>query len=232
METRQAPAPQPHSLACRQQAQARAQYAQQAGQQSGQQSGQQAQSPAWPARTVRMIVPFPPGGSADLLGRAVAQKMTENLGQSVVVENRAGVGGVLGADAVAKSPADGYTLMFQSVTSHGTNPAMYSKTPYSTEKDIQPLAVIASVPLMLVANPNFPAKSIAELIALAKKHIGWYSSGLNSSAEFRAKINLMGSEYSLENKELNAKNLVNEISMVIEKFYETQHNFLQKEIIN
>jgi tRNA-dihydrouridine synthase B len=69
-------------------------------------------------------------------------------------------------------------------------------------------------------------------IALAKKHIGWYSSGLNSSAEFRAKINLMGSEYSLENKELNAKNLVNEISMVIEKFYETQHNFLQKEIIN
>jgi tRNA-dihydrouridine synthase B len=69
-------------------------------------------------------------------------------------------------------------------------------------------------------------------IALAKKHIGWYSSGLNSSAEFRAKINLMGSEYSLESKELNAKNLVNEISMVIEKFYETQHNFLQKEIIN
>jgi len=85
------------------------------------------------------------------------------------VENRGGANGMIGADAVAKAAPDGYTLMFQSVTSHAINPTMYSKTPYSTEKDIIPLAVIAQVPMLLVANPNLGAKNIAELIALAKK---------------------------------------------------------------
>jgi tripartite-type tricarboxylate transporter receptor subunit TctC len=109
------------------------------------------------------------GGFADTLGRAVASQLGPILGQQIVVENRGGANGMIGADAVAKAAPDGYTLMFQSVTSHAINPTMYGKTPYSTEKDIVPLAVVASVPMLLVANPNLPAKNIAELIALAKK---------------------------------------------------------------
>ena len=103
------------------------------------------------------------------MGRTVAAQLGSILGQQVVVENRGGANGMIGADAVAKSAPDGYTLMFQSVTSHAINPTMYGKTPYSTEKDIVPLAVVASVPMLLVANPSLPAKNIAELIALAKK---------------------------------------------------------------
>jgi tripartite-type tricarboxylate transporter receptor subunit TctC len=109
------------------------------------------------------------GGFADTLGRAVASQLGPILGQQIVVEILGVANGMIGADAVAKAAPDGYTLMFQSVTSHAINPTMYSKTPYSTEKDIVPLAVVASVPMLLVANPNLPAKNIAELIALAKK---------------------------------------------------------------
>jgi len=95
--------------------------------------------------------------------------MSTILGQQVVVENRGGANGMIGADLVAKSLPDGYTLMLQSVTSHAINPSMYGKTPYSTEKDIVPIAIVGSVPMLLVANTNFPPKSISELISLAKK---------------------------------------------------------------
>jgi tripartite-type tricarboxylate transporter receptor subunit TctC len=128
-----------------------------------------AQTDAYPNRPIRLIVTWPVGGFADTLGRTVASQLTTSLGQQVVVENRGGANGMIGADAVAKATPDGYTLMFQSITSHAINPTMYGKTPYSTDKDIVPLAVIASVPLLLVENLNFPPKNIAELIALAKK---------------------------------------------------------------
>ena len=128
-----------------------------------------AQADAYPNRPIKLIITWPVGGFADTLGRTVANQLGPILGQQIVVENRGGANGMIGADAVAKAAPDGYTLMFQSVTSHAINPTMYSKTPYSTEKDIVPLAVIAQVPMLLVANPNLAAKNIAELIALAKK---------------------------------------------------------------
>lgn len=128
-----------------------------------------AQTDTYPNRPIKLIITWPVGGFADTLGRTVAAQLGSILGQQVIVENRGGANGMIGADAVAKSAPDGYTLMFQSVTSHAINPTMYGKTPYSTEKDIIPLAVVASVPMLLVANPSLPAKNIAELIALAKK---------------------------------------------------------------
>jgi tripartite-type tricarboxylate transporter receptor subunit TctC len=128
-----------------------------------------AQSDIYPNRPIKLIITWPVGGFADTLGRTLAGQLGAILGQQVVVENRGGANGMIGADAVAKSAPDGYTLMFQSVTSHAINPAMYGKTPYSTEKDIVPIAVVASVPMLLVANPNLNAKSVSELIALAKK---------------------------------------------------------------
>ena len=127
-----------------------------------------AQADAYPNRPIKLIITWPVGGFADTLGRTVANQLGPILGQQVVVENRGGANGMIGADAVAKSAPDGYTLMFQSVTSHAINPTMYGKTPYSTEKDIVPLAVVASVPMLLVANPNLSAKNVSELIALAK----------------------------------------------------------------
>ena len=133
------------------------------------QTAAMAQADAYPNRPIKLIITWPVGGFADTLGRTVANQLGPILGQQIVVENRGGANGMIGADAVAKAAPDGYTLMFQSVTSHAINPTMYSKTPYSTEKDIIPLAVIAQVPMLLVANPNLAAKNIAELIALAKK---------------------------------------------------------------
>lgn len=133
------------------------------------QAAAQAQADGYPNRPIKLVITWPVGGFADTLGRAVATQLGPILGQQIVVENRGGANGMIGADAVAKAAPDGYTLMFQSVTSHAINPTMYGKTPYSTEKDIVPLAVVASVPMLLVANPNLPAKNIAELIALAKK---------------------------------------------------------------
>ena len=128
-----------------------------------------AQADSYPNRPIKLVITWPVGGFADTLGRALATQMTTLLGQQVVVENRGGANGMIGADLVAKSPADGYTLMFQSVTSHAINPSMYGKTPYSTEKDIIPIAIVGSVPMLLVANTSFPPKNINELIALAKK---------------------------------------------------------------
>jgi tripartite-type tricarboxylate transporter receptor subunit TctC len=128
-----------------------------------------AQVDSYPNRPIKLIITWPVGGFADTLGRTVATQLGPILGQQIVVENRGGANGMIGADAVAKAAPDGYTLMFQSVTSHAINPTMYSKTPYSTEKDIVPLAVIAQVPMLLVANPSLAAKNVAELIALAKK---------------------------------------------------------------
>lgn len=143
---------------------------------------------AYPSKPITLIVPWPPGGFNDVLGRTVAAQLQQNLGQTVIVVNKGGANGMLGTDFVAKQPADGYTLMFHSVTSHATNPFIYAKVPYSTEKDIMPLAVIASVPLLLVANPSFPAKTIPDLIAMAKKQPGAisYASFGNGSASHLA----------------------------------------------
>jgi tripartite-type tricarboxylate transporter receptor subunit TctC len=139
--------------------------------------------PAYPTRPVTLVVPYPAGGSADILARTVGQKLGERLGQTIVVENRAGAGTAIGAKFVAGAPADGYTLLLGTVSSQAINPAM-SKVGYDPLKDFTPVAALASIPFVLVAHPSMPAKSIADVIALAKARPGelaYASAGLGTS---------------------------------------------------
>jgi tripartite-type tricarboxylate transporter receptor subunit TctC len=133
--------------------------------------GAQSAAQSFPNKPIRFVVPFPPGGGNDILARALAPKMSEILGQQVVVDNRAGAGGNIGADFVAKSPADGYNIVIASnqVT---MNPWIYSKLPFDIAKDFSPIAQIASVPMLLAIHPEVPAKNLQEFIALAKAKPG------------------------------------------------------------
>lgn len=130
-----------------------------------------AQAPAWPAKPIRLVVPFAVGGGADILGRLFAQKLSEQLGRSVVVDTRAGAGGNVGAEITAKAPADGYTVMF-TTNSMAVNVSLYPKLNYDAIADLRPVALVAAVPLVLVVHPLVPARSVKELVALAKKQIG------------------------------------------------------------
>ena len=123
---------------------------------------------SYPAKPIRFIVPFPPGGSADILARAIGQKAGEGLGQSLVVENRPGAGTAIGAEALAKSPADGYAVMIGTVSSHAINPALNPKLTYDPVKDFTPISLVASIPFAMIVHPSVPAKSVRELISLAK----------------------------------------------------------------
>ena len=122
---------------------------------------------AYPHKTIRMIVPYPPGGPTDVLGRIVAQKLSESLGQQVVVENRPGASGMIGSELVAKAAPDGYTLL-TNASIHVINPSLYPKMNFDALRDFAPVSLIAQVPLILVVNPSLPVKSVQELIALAK----------------------------------------------------------------
>ncbi len=132
----------------------------------------------YPTKPIRMIVTFPAGSGADIVARMVGQKMAETLGQQVVVDNRAGAGGIIGADLAAKAVPDGYTVVMVS-SAHTINASMYRKLPYDPEKDFAPITMLASTPYLLVAHPSLPVKSVAELIALAKAKPGQlnYASG-------------------------------------------------------
>jgi tripartite-type tricarboxylate transporter receptor subunit TctC len=130
---------------------------------------------AYPDRPVTLIVPFAPGGSTDLVARVVAQKMGEILKQSVIVENRGGGGGSLGATAVAKAAPDGYTILMATVATHALNPALYKKIQYDAIKDFAPITLLVNVPNVLTANPKFEGASVKELIELAKKDPGKYA---------------------------------------------------------
>ena len=125
----------------------------------------------YPARTVRMIVPFPPGGGTDYFGRIIAQKLTENLGATFVVDNRGGAGGIIGTEVAAKSKPDGYTIILVS-TSHAINPSLHRKLPFDPARDFAPVTMLASGPLLLVVHPSLPARNVRELIALAKARPG------------------------------------------------------------
>ncbi len=129
----------------------------------------------YPVRPVVMIVPFAPGGSTDLVARLVAAKMSDALKQQVIVENRGGAGGNLGAAAVAKSAPDGYTILMGTVATHALNPALYKMKAYDAEKDFAPITLLVNVPNVLTVNPDFEAKSVKELIELAKKEPGKYA---------------------------------------------------------
>ncbi|CAB3822950.1 hypothetical protein LMG26684_00679 [Achromobacter mucicolens] len=123
---------------------------------------------AYPTKPIRLIIPFAVGGSTDNLGRVLAARLSEKLGQQVVADNRPGAGGNIGTDQVAKAPADGYTLLFATEGTLGINPSLYKKLPFDPEKDFTPIAQFASVPNILVVNPKVQAKTVEELAAYAK----------------------------------------------------------------
>jgi tripartite-type tricarboxylate transporter receptor subunit TctC len=125
----------------------------------------------YPSKPVRLIVPFAPGGSNDIMARLAGQKLSESLGQQVVVDNRAGASGIVGTDIAAKAAPDGYTLLMMSLT-FAVNPSLYRKLPYDTEKDLAPVTLVASAPLMLVVHPSIPAKSVQEFLAYARANPG------------------------------------------------------------
>ncbi len=127
-----------------------------------------AQAQAYPARPIRFVVPYAPGGPLDLIARAIGQKLTEATGQAVVVDNKPGAGGNIGADIVAKAAPDGYTIVMGAVATHAINPTLYPKIPYDPVKDFTPVAMVAVVPNVLVVNPALPVKSVKELIDFAK----------------------------------------------------------------
>jgi tripartite-type tricarboxylate transporter receptor subunit TctC len=131
-----------------------------------------ASAQSYPAKPVRLIVPFPAGGGSDIVGRIVAQKLTEQMKQQVFVDNRGGAGGSIGTEAAAKSAPDGYTMVLASTSEIAVNPAVYSKLTYDTVRDLTAVAMIASTPIVIVLHPSFPVKTVKELIALAKAKPG------------------------------------------------------------
>ena len=138
----------------------------------------------YPSKPVRLVVPFPPGGSLDFAGRLIAQKLTETWNQPVVVENKPGAGGNIGADLVAKAPADGYTILLGALSTHAVNPSLYAKMPYDAAKDFAPITLIAVTPNVLVVNASSPVQNVKEFIAYTKANPGKLSfgSGSNGSA--------------------------------------------------
>jgi tripartite-type tricarboxylate transporter receptor subunit TctC len=150
-----------------------------------------AMAQTYPTRTIRVIVPFSPGGASDTAGRIIGQKLSERWGQQVVVDNRPGAGGTIGTALAAKAPPDGYTLLLGSSTELAVNPNLYSKLAYDTTRDFVPLALIASTPLLLVTHPSLPVKSVKELVALAKARPGdlnYASSGNGATTHLAAEM--------------------------------------------
>jgi tripartite-type tricarboxylate transporter receptor subunit TctC len=138
----------------------------------------------YPVKPVRLVVPFPPGGPADIVARILAQKLTDALGQPVVVDNRAGATGTIGAGIVAKSPPDGYTLLLGTSNELAMSPSLYAKLPYDPTRDFAPLSNVINFPNILVVHPTLPAKTVPELVALARARPGQLSfatSGIGST---------------------------------------------------
>jgi tripartite-type tricarboxylate transporter receptor subunit TctC len=144
----------------------------------------------YPQRSIKMIVPFPPAGATDIVGRIVAQKLGERLGQSVVVENRPGAGGSIGSDLVAKSPPDGYTILMATSSTHSIGPAL-QKLPYDPIKDFAAITHVADVPNVLVVSPKLPVANLKEFIAYAKANPGklnFASSGIGTIVHLNAEL--------------------------------------------
>jgi tripartite-type tricarboxylate transporter receptor subunit TctC len=136
-----------------------------------------AQGDDYPSRPVKQIVPFPPGGAVDIVTRLVGAKWSEVLGQPIIVENRSGAGGTVGADFAAKAPGDGYTLFTCQVASHGISPALYNTLPYDATRDFAPVSLIGKTPNVLVVHPAVPARTLAEFIEYVKASPGKYNYG-------------------------------------------------------
>ncbi len=145
----------------------------------------------WPVRPISYIVPFTPGGSTDVIGRTLAQKLSESLGQPVVVDNRPGAGGGVGASYVAKARPDGYTLMGGTISTHAINASLYKNLPYDPVKDFDPVSLIAFLPNVLIVNPSLGVNSVQELIALLKKdetRRSFASSGAGTSTHLAGEL--------------------------------------------
>jgi len=134
-----------------------------------------AHAQAWPSKPIRYIVPFAPGGTTDILARTVGDKLAIALGQPVVIENKPGAGGGVGAEITAKSAPDGYTIMGGTISTHAINASLYKSLPYDPVRDFAPIVLIARVPNMLVVHPDIPAKNVSELIALLRANPGKYT---------------------------------------------------------
>ncbi|MBA3774944.1 MAG: tripartite tricarboxylate transporter substrate binding protein [Betaproteobacteria bacterium] len=130
---------------------------------------------AWPSKPIRYIVPFAPGGTTDILARTVGDKLAIALGQPVVIENKPGAGGGVGAEITAKSAPDGYTIMGGTISTHAINASLYKSLPYDPVRDFAPIVLVARVPNMLVVHPDVPAKNVAELVALLRANPGKYT---------------------------------------------------------
>ncbi|HYK16160.1 MAG TPA: tripartite tricarboxylate transporter substrate binding protein [Burkholderiales bacterium] len=131
----------------------------------------------YPSRSIRFIVPYPPGGPTDLMARSMSGRLSEALGQTVVVDNRAGAGGNVGAEIAAKSPPDGYTLLMGAISTHSINASLYTKLAFDPVKDFAPITQASIIPLVINAHPSLPVANVKELIALAKKNPGQLSYG-------------------------------------------------------
>src|SRR5205085_10165068 len=143
-----------------------------------------ASAQTYPSKPIRFVVPFPPGGTTDILAREVGDRLSVSLGQAIVVDNRPGAAGNIGADLVAKSAADGYTWLMATVGTHAINASLYSTIPYNHLKDFAPVVLVAGVPNVLVVTPSLPVNSVADLIKLAKEkpgQINFASSGSGTS---------------------------------------------------
>ena len=132
---------------------------------------------AWPARSIRFIVPYPPGGPTDLMARSMSGRLTEALGQSVIVDNRAGAGGNVGAEIAARSPPDGYTILMGAISTHSINASLYRKLAFDPVKDFVPITQASIIPLVINAHPSLPVVNVKDLVALAKKNPGQLSYG-------------------------------------------------------
>lgn len=137
----------------------------------------------YPSKPIRMIVPSAPGSGPDIMARAIGQKLTESLGQPIVIDDKPGAGGIIGSEAAAKSPPDGYTLIMSNAGAHAVNVSLYAKLPYDPVKDFAPVTLVAMAPNILIVHPALPASSVKELIALAKAKPGelTFGSGGNGS---------------------------------------------------
>jgi tripartite-type tricarboxylate transporter receptor subunit TctC len=145
----------------------------------------------YPSKPIRIVVPFPPGGATDIIARAIGNELSKAFSQSVLIENKGGGGGNPGADMVAKSAPDGYTLVMATVGTHAINMSLYSKMPYDAVRDFEPIVLVAGVPNLLVVHPSVPAKSVKELTALAKAQPGKLnvaSSGNGTSIHLAAEL--------------------------------------------
>jgi tripartite-type tricarboxylate transporter receptor subunit TctC len=150
-----------------------------------------AEDASWPEHSIRLIVPLPPGGGADIVARLIAERLTPRLGQSVVVENKAGGGTVIGAQIVANAKPDGYTLLLGTATSHAINASLVKNLPYDPVKDFSPISLVADLPLMLVMHPSVPANSLEELVAFIRSRPGkvnFASTGNGSSIQLAGEM--------------------------------------------